>query len=162
MHDARHTSSRLCAAWLLVFWAQACGDDGSERGSSTGGAGTRGAGTGAAVDAGIGGSTAPAPRAGAGSPNGSAGAGRGGSGGSGGRAGNTAPLPDAGTPVPTGSLSERYPGDVGIAADPSVLFHDDFESGWGRWDAPTADTQYLQLVSDAAPRARAPVICSPP
>jgi hypothetical protein len=31
-----------------------------------------------------------------------------------------------------------------------VLFHDDFESGWGKWDAPQADTQYLHLETDAA------------
>jgi len=63
-----------------------------------------------------------------------------------------APSGDAGdssTPVP-GTLSARYPDDEGIGADPAVLFHDDFESGWGRWDAPTADTQYLHLETDAA------------
>ncbi len=59
------------------------------------------------------------------------------------------PEADASTPVP-GTLSARYPGDEGIGADPAVLFHDDFESGWGRWDAPTADTQYLHLETDAA------------
>jgi hypothetical protein len=48
------------------------------------------------------------------------------------------------------TLAERYPGDVGIAGDPSVLFFDDFETGWGRWDAPTSDTQYLTLETDAA------------
>ncbi len=48
------------------------------------------------------------------------------------------------------TLSERYPGDVGIADDPAVLFFDDFEAGWGRWDAPGADTTYLQLISDSA------------
>ena len=47
------------------------------------------------------------------------------------------------------TLSERYPGDVGIAGDPSVLFHDDFEGGWGKWDGPTADTQHLFLETDA-------------
>jgi hypothetical protein len=47
------------------------------------------------------------------------------------------------------TLSEKYPGDVGIASDPSVLFFDDFEAGWGRWDAPTANTQYLFLEQSA-------------
>ena len=50
----------------------------------------------------------------------------------------------------TGTLSERYPGDMGIGDDPAVLFHDDFEDGWGRWDAPNADTMYLHLETDAA------------
>ncbi len=48
------------------------------------------------------------------------------------------------------TLSARHPGDEGIGDDPAVLFHDDFESGWGRWDAPTDDTQYLHIESDAA------------
>lgn len=56
--------------------------------------------------------------------------------------------PDTTKPVP-GSLSEKYPGDVGLAQDPAVLFFDDFETGWGRWEAPTADTQYLHHLSDA-------------
>lgn len=45
------------------------------------------------------------------------------------------------------TLAERYPGDDGIGSDPAVLFHDDFESGWGRWDAPNDDTQYLTILS---------------
>lgn len=48
------------------------------------------------------------------------------------------------------TLSERYPGDVGLERDPAVLFYEDFESGWGRWDRPAADTRYLKLESDAA------------
>lgn len=52
---------------------------------------------------------------------------------------------------PTGdTLSARYPGDVGLAGDDAVLFFDDFETGWGRWDAPTADTQYLHVETDGA------------
>jgi hypothetical protein len=43
----------------------------------------------------------------------------------------------------TGSLSDRYPDETSLVGDPSVLFHDDFEQGWGKWDAPTKDTQYL-------------------
>ncbi len=74
----------------------------------------------------------------------------------GGRDGSTSPLVDAGGPSddggspPSGSLSERYPGDVGMASDPAVIFFDDFESGWGRWDRPTADTRYLTVENDAA------------
>src|SRR5688572_3783849 len=54
------------------------------------------------------------------------------------------------TSPPPGTLSERYPDDVGLSGDPSVLFHDDFEQGWGRWDGPTADTRYLHIEADAA------------
>ena len=43
----------------------------------------------------------------------------------------------------TGSLSDRYSDEASLVTDPSVLFHDDFEQGWGRWDDPTKDTQYL-------------------
>ncbi len=52
--------------------------------------------------------------------------------------------------APTGTLSTRYPGDQGLDADPAVLFHDDFEAGWGRWTAPNADTDTLLLEQDAA------------
>ncbi len=48
------------------------------------------------------------------------------------------------------TLSERYPGDVGIADDDSVLFHDDCEQGWGRWSSPEEDTEYLFMEKDAA------------
>lgn len=46
------------------------------------------------------------------------------------------------TPL-AGSLSDRYPDETSLATDPSVLFHDDFEQGWGKWDDPTKDTAYL-------------------
>ena len=48
------------------------------------------------------------------------------------------------------TLSARYPGDDGIASDPSVLFFDDFESGWGRLAWPSRDTRYLSMESDAS------------
>jgi hypothetical protein len=59
---------------------------------------------------------------------------------------------DAGDDTDDGpsSLSERYPGDEGIADDPAVLFHDDFEQGWGRWDRPDSDGDYLTMQQDAA------------
>jgi hypothetical protein len=47
------------------------------------------------------------------------------------------------------TLSARYPNDIGMATDPAVLFFDDFEMGWGRWDAPSQDTTYLHLETDA-------------
>jgi hypothetical protein len=59
---------------------------------------------------------------------------------------SSVPLPDAGQGSET--LSTRYPDDIGIAGDPAVLFHDDFEQGWGKWDWPDADTQYLHLETD--------------
>ena len=58
---------------------------------------------------------------------------------------STSSEPDAsGTPTGGSSwLRDRYPGDEGLAEDPAVLFFDDFETGWGRWDAPRADTNHL-------------------
>jgi len=69
--------------------------------------------------------------------------------------GASTPPRDTGTgPVDSGgggdNLASRYPGDDGIASDPAVLFHDDFETGWGRWDRPTDDTRYLTMESAAA------------
>lgn len=60
--------------------------------------------------------------------------------------------PDAVAPdsaAPAGTLSERYPADRDIARASTVLFHDDFESGWGRWSSPRADTRYLHIEQDA-------------
>lgn len=57
--------------------------------------------------------------------------------------------PDPDASAPSGWLRDRFPEDRGIAGAPTVLFHDDFESGWGRWDAPRADTQYLHLEQGA-------------
>jgi hypothetical protein len=51
----------------------------------------------------------------------------------------------AGDASPGAWLRDRYPGDQNLSADPSVLFHDDFESGWGRWTSPQADTSYLHI-----------------
>ncbi len=48
------------------------------------------------------------------------------------------------------SLSQRYPDDMGIGEASTVLFHDDFEDGWGRWDGPEGDTQTLFLETDEA------------
>jgi len=31
-----------------------------------------------------------------------------------------------------------------------VLFHDDFEGGWGKWNAPTQDTDYLHIEQDGS------------
>jgi hypothetical protein len=59
---------------------------------------------------------------------------------------------DAGDPnVPSGeTLTDRHPDEASLVEDPAVLFHDDFEDGWGRWDAPDGDTDYLVIESDGA------------
>jgi hypothetical protein len=49
-----------------------------------------------------------------------------------------------------GTLAEQFPGDAGIEGHDAVLFHDDFEDGWGRWDAPDGDTQYLHIETNEA------------
>lgn len=48
------------------------------------------------------------------------------------------------------TLTARYPDDTALSADPAVLFHDDFEQGWGKWDAPSKDTAHLVIESAAA------------
>ncbi|GIW87072.1 MAG: hypothetical protein KatS3mg108_1396 [Isosphaeraceae bacterium] len=56
-------------------------------------------------------------------------------------------------PLPEGSvgLARRYPGDAGIAGDPAVLFHEDFESDdpLSRWDA-AYHAHTTHLVADPA------------
>ncbi len=47
------------------------------------------------------------------------------------------------------SLSDRYSDDRALAADPAVLFHDDFETGWGKWDEPSKDTEHLFIENGA-------------
>jgi hypothetical protein len=42
-----------------------------------------------------------------------------------------------------GSLSDRYPDEASLVTDPAVLFYDNFEEGWGKWDAPSKDTANL-------------------
>lgn len=71
------------------------------------------------------------PGAGSGGRSGSASAGSSGEGGT------------SGSDQPGDWLRDRHPGDGGLRDDPSVLFFDDFEEGWGRWDAPTRDTEHL-------------------
>lgn len=76
-----------------------------------------------------------------GAPSGGATSG-GSSSGSGGRASGGSSSGSGGSP--SGDwLRDRYAGDAGLADDDSVLFFDDFEEGWGRWDAPTNDTAHL-------------------
>ena len=85
-------------------------------------------------------SDGPQDDAGGSNNGGSTGSGDGGSTGSGGSSGGGS----------ADTLSTRYPGDQGMAGDDSVLFFDDFENGWGRWDWPQRDTDYLTLENDSA------------
>jgi hypothetical protein len=110
--------------------------DGSDDGAGrpVGGGGARGVDGGAPGRGGAG-------LGGGGSAGGTGGAVTGGSGGGGpGGASSGGPAGD--------TLSARYPDDEGIASDGAVLFHDDFEAGWGRWDDPSQDTPYLHLEQD--------------
>lgn len=145
MSDLRtHPSAIIFASLSLAcsLIAVACGNSGSgANGAQAGNAGTFGATGGATATGGSaqGGHTAAGGTStgGAMSSGGTAtgGSGAGGATATGGAASNT--------------LSARYPNDVGLSKDASVLFYDDFEGGWGKWSAPKADTQYLHLEQDA-------------
>ncbi|HEY5959760.1 MAG TPA: hypothetical protein VIV60_24570, partial [Polyangiaceae bacterium] len=52
-------------------------------------------------------------------------------------------------PSAIGSLSDRYADEASLITDPAVLFHDDFEQGWGRWDSPSKDTDHLSIEAAA-------------
>lgn len=87
---------------------------------------------------------------------GGANAGRSGSGGSGGGSGqNTAGTAAMGGEAgqggePSGdSLTTRHPDEASLVADPAVIFHDDFEDGWGLWDGPDGDTDHLFIETDS-------------
>ncbi len=72
-------------------------------------------------------------------------------GGDGGGAGAGSPGRGGSTAVagsPGDALSDRHPDDEGLDDEPTVLFHDDFEGGWGKWSSPTQDTQTLHLEED--------------
>ncbi len=64
---------------------------------------------------------------------------------------DASPSPDSGSSDTW--LRDRYPGDLDIGKDPAVLFHDDFEQGWGRWSAPKADTKHLFVETGAEAHA---------
>lgn len=122
---------------LLVLLALAgigpwtgCGNDDDDAARGAGGSG--------ASEPGSGGSGAGLTGGGGSGGNGTGGSGSGGAaaGGTSGASGDT--------------LSQRHPGDSGLAADPAVLLYEDFEDGWGKWSYPTADTQYLHLEQDAS------------
>ena len=48
------------------------------------------------------------------------------------------------------NISQRYIHDLNIINDAAVLFHENFETGWGRWDAPSKDTQYLHMENNSS------------
>jgi hypothetical protein len=114
----------------------AAAEGGTAAGISGTGASGRSGSSGSGGSGGSGGSAGTPTSGGEGGGAGASGSDTGGDGGTGGNG--------------TGSLSDRYPGDRGIGSDPAVLFHDDFETGWGRWDGPTENTEYLSIVSDTS------------
>src|SRR5688572_941145 len=69
--------------------------------------------------------------------------------------GTTPPPPP---PPSTGTLSERYPGDVGIAGDPAVVFHDPYEdaspSNLGNRYQTITNLAGVSLVSDKHAKSR--------
>jgi hypothetical protein len=111
---------RRALPFLLV--AAACGSNANGTGGTGGGfAGASGRGGGAGAGGTLGGM-----------------GGGGGAAGSGGGAGGTA-----------GFLSKQYPRDVGIAADPRVLFASDFENGMTGWTRYTNNTDQIAVLTDA-------------
>jgi hypothetical protein len=47
-------------------------------------------------------------------------------------------------------LSAKYRGDLGIDADPAVLFHSDFENGMAGWTRFTSNVDQISVLTDAA------------
>lgn len=127
-------NQRLAVFACLLTGLGAC----SEGGSAAGAGGASGAaGSGATPSNGGGMQTAGASTSGA---TGSSSAGSAGSNtGASGSPGNT--------------LSEQHPGDVGLGEDSAVLFYENFETGWGKWDAPAANTEHLFLEEGAQAHA---------
>ena len=91
------------------------------------------------------GSNANGPAAGTGGNGGGAGLG-GGASGTAGRGGSTGGTGGGGA---SGFISAHYPRDVGIAADPRVLFASDFENGLAGWTRYTNDTDHITVLTDA-------------
>jgi hypothetical protein len=56
---------------------------------------------------------------------------------------------DGGSALP-GTLSAAHPRDEGIAGDPDVLFHSDFEAGLTGWTRYTPETKHIDVLEDAA------------
>lgn len=64
------------------------------------------------------------------------------------------PLPAL--PSGGGGIASRHPGDVGIASDPDVLFHDDFETATdadslrAKWDAAVHHDAHIRIATEPA------------
>jgi len=168
-HSGMGALSRIGIRWIGLALATsgflACSSDetagpsGAANGTggapNTGGSSGSGGATGGTSGAG-GATTGGATSANGGAISGSGGAAPGGTAGSGGQStggsgngGQSTGGSASGGAAGQGTLSERYPGDVGIDSDPAVLFHDNFEGGWGRWDGPTADTAHLTIENNS-------------
>jgi hypothetical protein len=118
-------------------------------GATAGASGAAGAaGSSAAATSGAAGKTGAAGAAGSGETAGAGGAGAGGAG-AGGARDAAAPPADAGAPEAGTLLASKYPGDQGIEADPAVIFHSDFESGFAGWSSHTQDTTLIDVDTDA-------------
>ena len=147
---------------LVFAVAAACGSNANGPAGGTGGnGGGGGAGTGGPGRGGAGGSTAGGmggsggtagasgglPGTGGGGPGGAGAGGQGGGAtGSAGRGGSTGGTGGGGA---SGFISAQYPRDVGIAADPRVLFASDFENGLTGWTRYTNNTDHITVLTDA-------------
>jgi len=56
---------------------------------------------------------------------------------------------DSGIPGPGTGISAKYPGDQGIAGDPDVIFHSDFESDFAGWTSHSQDKTLLDVDTNA-------------
>jgi hypothetical protein len=115
------------------------GDTGGTAGTNVSGSGGRGSAAGAAASSG--GTYFNASSGGA-SSNASSGGRT-----SGGASGASGASADGG---PAGTISADHPGDQGLDADPRVLFHSDFETGFAGWTRHTQDASQMDVLSDPA------------
>ncbi len=144
----------LALSFVLLTAVACSGEDNSQNpdpdGGTTGPFGGSG-GSGGGPFGGSGGDGAGASGGSSGAPvGGSSGGPSGGSSGgpSGGSSGAHADSgADAAPPEGVG-LSAQYPGDVGIANDPSVIFHSDFEADLAGWTRHTRDAELLGVDSE--------------
>jgi hypothetical protein len=152
--------TRFGAALVGLLAVCACGDDGDGGPDGTGGGGHAGDAAGAGR-AGAAGSSAGG--GGTGEGGGTGGSGVGGTAGMGGAAGGVGGGTggDAGTssgdagsggdgPRPGVGLAADHPNDEGIADDPAVIFHSDFEQGLAGWTRHTDDPDRLDVIDDGA------------
>jgi hypothetical protein len=127
---------RRALPMLVITVAAACGSSANGPAGGTGGS------------AGAAGASGGMPGTGGGGPGGAAGGGAGGGAtGSAGRGGSAGGPGGGGA---SGFISAQYPRDVGIAADPRVLFASDFEDGLTGWTRYTNNTDHITVLTDAA------------